>query len=166
MKTELSLNEIVKLVNESKLKIINVCGSPGSGKSTLSIKLSQMLNYKLIDLDDFLYNENCNRKSKEEDKLELGQILTEQNIVMDGTYSSTLECRIDKVDLFIFTKRNILLSLYRFIKRLLTSHKLKCGERLTRKTLTLIINYKSIEHNIFTKIIPTKKIIIYNGKLQ
>jgi adenylate kinase family enzyme len=161
--TELSFDELVKLVNERNLKTINVCGSPGSGKSTLSIKLSQILGYKLIDLDDYLYNENCKRKSKDEDILELKQVLTEQNIIIDGTYSSTLEYRIDKVDLFIFTKRNILLSLYRFTKRLLTAKNLKCGERLTWKTLTLIINYKKVENDIFTKLIPIENMVIYKG---
>lgn len=161
--TELSLNEIVKLINEKKMKTINVCGSPGSGKTTLSTKLSQALGYKLIDLDDFLYNENCNRKTKDEDILELKQILSEQNILIDGTYSSTLAYRIDKVDLFIFTERNVLLSLYRFVKRLFTAKNLKCGERLTVKTLTLILNYKKIEKDIFTDIIPTEKLVIYNG---
>ena len=161
--TKLLFDEIVKMVNERNLKTINVCGSPGSGKSTLSLKLSQILGYKLIDLDDFLYNENCNRKSKDEDILELKQVLTEQNILIDGTYSSTLEYRINKVDLFIFTKRNILLSLYRFTKRLLTAKNLKCGERLTWKTLTLILNYKKVENDIFTKLIPTEKLVIYKG---
>lgn len=161
--TDLSLNEIVKLINEKKMKTINVCGSPGSGKTTLSTKLSRALGYKLIDLDDFLYNENCNRKTKDEDILELKQILSEQNILIDGTYSSTLAYRIDKVDLFIFTERNVLLSLYRFIKRLFTANNLKCGERLTVKTLTLILNYKKIEKDIFTNIIPTEKLVIYNG---
>lgn len=161
--TELSFCEIVKLVSEKNLKTINVCGCPGSGKSTLSIQLSQTLGYKLIDLDDFLYNANCIRKSKDEDILELKQILDRQNILIDGTYSSTIEYRIDKVDLFIFTKRNILLSLYRFSKRLLTSKNLKCGERLTWKTLTLILNYKKIENDIFTILIPTGKLVIYTG---
>lgn len=159
--TELSLNEIVKLINEKKMKTINVCGSPGSGKTTLSTKLSQALGYKLIDLDDFLYNKNCNRKKKDEDILELKQILSEQNILIDGTYSSTLAYRIDKVDLFIFTERNVLLSLYRFVKRLFTAKNLKCGERLTVKTLTLILNYKKVEKDIFTKLIPSEKLVIY-----
>ncbi len=159
----LSFDEIVKLVKENNLKTINVCGSPGSGKSTLSIKLSQLLNFRLIDLDDFLYNENCNRKSKDQDILELRKILTEENIVIDGTYSSTLKYRIGKVDLFIFTKRNILRSLYRFIKRLFTANKIKCGERLTLKTLTLILNYKKVERNIFKILIPTKRLVICKG---
>lgn len=157
----LSINEIVKLVKENNLKTINVCGSPGSGKSTLSIKLSQLLNFRLIDLDDFLYNENCSRKSKDQDILELREIFTEENIVIDGTYSSTLKYRIDKVDLFIFTQRNVLLSLYRFVKRLITAKKIKCGERITLKTLTLILNYKKVESDIFNLLIPTEKLIIY-----
>ena len=160
---ELSFDEIVRLVKEKNIKTINICGSPGSGKSTLSIKLTQILCFKLIDLDYVLYKENCNRKSKDEDIVELKQVLTEQNILIDGTYSSTLEYRIDKVDLFIFTKRNILVSLYRFTKRLLKAKNLKCGERLTLKTLTLIINYKKIENDIFTILIPTEKLVIYRG---
>lgn len=159
----LSFDEIVKLIKENNLKTINVCGSPGSGKSTLSIKLSQLLNFRLIDLDDLLYNENCNRKSKDQDILELRKILTKENIVIDGTYSSTLKYRIDKVDLFIFTKRNVLRSLYRFVKRLFTANKIKCGERLTLKTLTLMLNYKKAESDIFKILIPTKKLVIYKG---
>lgn len=159
----LSFDEIVKLIKENNLKTINVCGSPGSGKSTLSIKLSQLLNFRLIDLDDLLYNENCNRKSKDQDILELRKILTKENIVIDGTYSSTLKYRIDKVDLFIFTKRNVLRSLYRFVKRLFTANKIKCGERLTLKTLTLMLNYKKVESDIFKILIPTKKLVIYKG---
>lgn len=161
--TVLSYYEIVNLVKENNLKTINVCGSPGSGKSTLSKNLSQLLTYKLIDLDDFLYNENCRRKTKDQDILELNEILREEKILIDGTYSSTLEYRIDKVDLFIFTKRNELLSLYRFFKRLITAKKLKCGERITLKTLTLILNYKKIESNIFKILNPTEKLIIYKG---
>lgn len=159
----LSFDEIVKLIKENNIKTINVCGSPGSGKSTLSIKLSQLLNFRLIDLDDLLYNENCNRKSKDQDILELRKILTEENIVIDGTYSSTLKYRIDKVDLFIFTKRNVLRSLYRFIKRLFTANKINCGERLTLKTLTLMLNYKKVESDIFKTLIPTKRLVIYKG---
>jgi adenylate kinase family enzyme len=159
----LSFDEIVKLIKENNLKTINVCGSPGSGKSTLSTKLSQLMCYKVIDLDDFLYNEKCKRKSKDQDILELRRILSEENIVIDGTYSSTLEYRIDKIDLFIFTKRNVLLSLYRFIKRLCTAKKIKCGERLTLKTLTLILNYKKVEADIFKILIPTNKLAIYKG---
>lgn len=159
----LSFEEIVKLIKENNLKTINVCGSPGSGKSTLSIKLSQLLNFRLIDLDDFLYNENCTRKSKDQDILEIRKILAEENIVIDGTYSSTLEYRIDKVDLFIFTERNVFRSLNRFIKRLFTAKKIKCGERLTFKTLTLILNYKKFESDIFKILIPTEKLAIYKG---
>jgi adenylate kinase family enzyme len=162
--TELAFDEIVKLVSNKKIKAINVCGSPGSGKSTLSKKLSEILGYKLVDLDDILYTENCKRKSTDEDILSLKQVLSEQDILVDGTYSSTLKFRSDKIDLFIFTERNILLSLYRFMKRLMTAKEIKCGERFTWKTFYLILNYKKVECEIFTKIIPTEKLIIYNNK--
>lgn len=160
---ELFFDEIVKHIKDKNLTRINICGSPGSGKSTLSIKLSKLLKYNLIDLDDFFYNENCNRKSKDQDIFELEHILSEDKIIIDGTYSSTLKYRVDKVDLFIFTKRKVLRNLYRFIKRLIKAKKIKCGERITLKTLTLILNYKKVESDIFNLIIPTEKLIIYKG---
>lgn len=112
-------------------------------------------------MDDILYKGNCKRKSKDEDILALKQVLAEQNILLDGTYSSTLKFRSDKIDLFVFTERNILLSLYRFMQRLFKAKEIKCGERFTWKTFYLIINYKKVENEIFTTLIPTEKLVIY-----
>lgn len=160
---ELTFDEILKLVSDKKIKSINVCGSPGSGKSTLSKKLSETLGFNLTDLDTVFYKENCVRNSKDDDIVALKQIFTGQEILVDGTYSSTLYFRSDKIDLFIFTKRDVCLSLYRFVKRLLIQKEIKCGERFTWKTFCLILNYKKVENEIFTKIIPTEKLIIYKG---
>lgn len=161
---ELFFNEIETMIRESNIRSINICGSPGSGKTTLATKLSKVIGFDLYDLDSLFYHDNCIRNTINEDKAALDQILAKDKIIIDGTYTSTIEHRLDKIDLFIFTKSSRWESLYRFLKRFLSTKKLKCGERLTVKTLYLILNYNKIEKEIFKLITPNHKLIIYNER--
>ena len=162
--TEHSLEEMLNLIKRNNIKSINVCGSPGSGKTTLAKNLALALGFEVFDLDTFFYDVRCNRISKEQDRLVLSKILDKKNYILDGTYSSTLKYRSEKIDLFIFIKSNVWRCLYRFLKRRITSTKRKCGEKITWKTLNLILKYKTIEAKIFADLIPNQKLIIYTGK--
>lgn len=158
---ELYFDEIVSMINESNMCSINICGSPGSGKSTLAEKLSKALEFELYDLDSYFYRDNCTRNSITDDKISLDFILSNNKFIIDGTYTSTIDYRIGKIDLFIFTKSSKWICLYRFIKRFVSNNKLKCGERLTLKTLYLILNYKIVEQNLFNSLMPNGNLIIY-----
>ena len=161
---ELFFNEIETLIRESNIRSINICGSPGSGKTTLANKLSKVIGFDLYDLDSLFYHDNCIRNTINEDKAALDQILVKDKVIIDGTYTSTIEHRLDKIDLFIFTKNSQWKSLYRFLKRFISNKNLKCGERLTTKTLYLILNYKRIEKELFKRITPSQKLIIYKDR--
>lgn len=161
---ELYFDEIVSMINELNMLSINICGSPGSGKSTLAEKLSKVLGFELYDLDSFFYRENCTRNSIADDKISLDFILSKNKFIIDGTYTSTIDYRIGKIDLFIFTKSSKWICLYRFIKRFISNKKLKCGERLTLKTLDLILNYKKAEQNLFNRLISNGNLIIYKDR--
>ena len=158
---ELFFDEIETMIRESNIRSINICGSPGSGKTTLANKLSEVIGFEMYDLDSLFYHDNCIRNTINEDKAALDQILVKDKIIIDGTYTSTIEHRFDKIDLFIFTKSSQWKSLYRFIKRYISNKNLKCGERLTIKTLYLILNYKRIEKELFKRITHSQKLIIY-----
>ena len=179
---------LVQLLKEAQgaPKAIILAGAPGAGKSSVVGEIISDLGLKVMNIDDFFIKNlrdagisldlkmadaegrSGAAKAMQAAQKEYQQVLAQEigagkNIVIDGTYSSTLEYRINKIDLFIFTKRDVLLSLYRFIKRLCTAKKIKCGERLTLKTLTLILNYKKVETDIFKTLIPTSKLVIYKG---
>ena len=158
---ELLFNEIETMIRESNIRSINICGSPGSGKTTLANKLSKVTGFDLYDLDSLFYHDNCIRHTINEDKAALDKILVKDKIIIDGTYTSTIEHRLGKIDLFIFTKSSQWKSLYRFLKRFIITKNLKCGERLTTKTLYLILNYKKIEQELFKCITPYQNLIIY-----
>jgi adenylate kinase family enzyme len=57
--------DIVRVLKTKKR--INIIGPPGSGKTTLCKKISIDLQMKLINLDDILFDSDCNLvKNKQE----------------------------------------------------------------------------------------------------
>lgn len=85
-----------------KAKKISIIGGPGTGKSTLARNLGKELNLPTYHIDGIHHTENWGIRDKEErDKIILG-IVNENKWVIDGTYRSTLEARIEKADLVIF----------------------------------------------------------------
>jgi len=63
------LSECVKDVKEKDIKRIFICGQSGSGKTTTSIRLAEMLNKKglkthIVELDDFFFPRGKHRVNK------------------------------------------------------------------------------------------------------
>lgn len=154
-------NNLLKFIAESKLTRINIIGSPASGKTTLTKQLGDDLELPIYDLDDFLYHNGCKRKNLDEDKIAISEILKNEKYIIDGTYSSSLSFRVNDVEMFIMIKGNKWQYLFRFLKRVILTSKLKCGERITLKTLSLIINYDKILNRKIIPSIPINKIVYF-----
>ena len=77
-------------------------GKTGSGKSTLANNLARKLELPVYHLDAIHHLSNWKiRDKKERDEIIL-QKIEEPKWVIDGTYTSTLEKRIEKADLIIY----------------------------------------------------------------
>ncbi len=122
-------------------KRINVVGSPGSGKSTLSNRLSKLLNIEMFDLDDYFYDNNCKRLNLNSTSLAINELLSNDYCIIDGTYTTTFQDRLNKLDLVILTNRNTILNIITFTIRFFTKKNLKCGERFTLKTSILLFKF-------------------------
>ncbi|AJS61499.1 DNA topology modulation protein [Paenibacillus sp. IHBB 10380] len=131
------------------MKRILVIGSGGSGKSTLSQRLSNILDIPVIHLDTYFWNPNWVPKTNEEwDKI-VEQFTNEDHWIIDGNYSRTMDIRIKKADLIIFLDMPRFLCIYRIIKRRIMYHKKtrpdmneECPEKLDWEFIKWVWNYR------------------------
>ena len=82
-------------------KII-IIGCPGSGKSTMTFKLKDKLNYPVLHLDQIYHIDNENHITREElvEKVEEFAQANE-NWIIDGNYVSTVEQRVKLADTIV-----------------------------------------------------------------
>lgn len=98
-------------------KII-IIGCPGSGKSTLTFKMQEMLKYPVLHLDKIYHINNNEHISREEliDKVN-NFALSNNNWIIDGNYISTIEQRIKLADIIILFDFNTKICIENAINR-------------------------------------------------
>ena len=84
------------------MKKIVVIGCPGSGKSTLSIKLNQILNIPLHHLDMMYWNSDKSTVERSVFIQRLENVLDNDSWIIDGNYISTMALRLSHCDTVIF----------------------------------------------------------------
>jgi adenylate kinase family enzyme len=109
--------EFVCLVRESLMEKIVIIGSPGAGKTTLAVELEKILRIKVFHLDRIFWDRGWKRKSRDTRIDILYKIVQEKQWIIEGTYLSSSEPRLEEADTIIFLDIPLLLCLWRVIKR-------------------------------------------------
>ena len=97
---------------------ILILGLNGSGKSTLANKLGKILNLEVFHLDKLYFKPGWKAVEKEEWPRIVQNVIDKDKWIIDGTYPSSLDRRIERSDTIIFLNFNKLLCLYRIIIRI------------------------------------------------
>ena len=84
------------------MKKIMVIGCPGSGKSTFSGALHNVIGIPLFHLDMMYWNEDRTIVEKKVFRERLENTIQKSEWIIDGNYSSTLELRMQACDTVIF----------------------------------------------------------------
>lgn len=100
-----------------KYKKIIIIGSPGSGKTYCSKKISEITNIPVYHLDDFYWDKNWIEKEHSEWMKIQRELLSCNKYIIDGNYLNSLEMRINKSDLIIYMDKKMIVCLKGFIKR-------------------------------------------------
>ncbi len=153
---------------------ILVIGSPGSGKSTLSFRLSERLNIPIVHLDKLFWKEGWVERSKEEfDRLLMAE-LEKESWIIDGNYGRTIDLRLKYVDTVIFFDYNRFVCLWRIVKRVVTNlGKVRadmakgCPERFDWEFLKYVWEFPDKQRNKILNLLSTNsriRVIIVNSR--
>lgn len=97
---------------------IMIIGSPGSGKSTYTRRMSQRLNYPIFYLDRYWHQTDYSMAAKKHlDFLQAEFMRAHQNCIVDGNYSSLMPTRMKQADLIIWLRVPRVIAIKRVINR-------------------------------------------------
>ncbi len=96
---------------------IIVVGNSGTGKSILSEKIARITDYPLMHLDSVWHTTDYSDDAKLWFKQQQLLFMKQDNWIIDGNYSGTMDLRIPQADVIIWLKLNRYRSLVRVVKR-------------------------------------------------
>lgn len=127
---------------------ILVIGSGGSGKSTFSLRLGEILDIGVVHLDSLYWKPGWVESDKAEWAHRVHKLISEDAWILDGNYSGTLVERVEACDTVIFLDVSRLTCLWRVLKRAMRHYGETrpdmpggCPERLDLKFMLWIWNY-------------------------
>ena len=128
-------------------KII-VIGSGGAGKSTLAVRLGEILDIEVVHLDALYWKPGWREESRPEWEETVRRWAGRGAWILDGNYGGTLDIRLDKADAVIFLDlprslciRRVLSRRLRYARRSRPDMAPGCPERLDLEFLRYLWKY-------------------------
>lgn len=100
------------------MKRIAIIGNAGSGKSTLSQKLSQITDLPVYHLDKYFWGPNWARPNINEYRVVHDALCDKDQWIIDGMNLRLLEYRVERADIIIFLDFPRYICFWRIFKRM------------------------------------------------
>ncbi|TFB22932.1 DNA topology modulation protein [Filobacillus milosensis] len=99
------------------MKRVILIGSPGSGKSTMSTELAEILNLELYHLDNIFWKPGWVSVPRDEQIEITKKLVNQKTWMIDGNYAGTLDLRLERADFVVFFDLPRWVCMYRIFKR-------------------------------------------------
>jgi adenylate kinase family enzyme len=103
--------------SEKPISRINVVGTSGSGKSTFSRRLSELLEYPYVEMDKIFWKPEWKQSEDEEFFTALRSSLQGPKWILDGNYTRALSIKWEKIDLVVWLDYSFPRTLFQAIRR-------------------------------------------------
>lgn len=153
---------------------IAIIGMSGSGKSTFSDKLGRKLNRPIIHLDKEFWTSAWKKRysSREEWNNLIREWVKQDQWIIDGNYSSSLEVRLNRADTIIFFNLPKWLCLWRAFVRIFNRQQPidkpeGAKEKISWELVKFILTYPKAEMRTLVKSYENKcKIFVVRNNLE
>lgn len=156
-------------------KKIAIVGAPGTGKTTLSNKLSEIFHIEATHIDGLHHLENWQIRDKtERDKMIL-DVVKKDEWIIDGTYKSTLKNRFEAADLIIWLDFSTFNQLKGIVSRYLKNKGIEkpeipgCKEKLDKEFFFYVLKYNKQKRKYIVQNlegINKSKILIFKNRTE
>ena len=161
-------------LEEGNYRIL-VLGAPGSGKSTLTSRLSISLKTEAIHLDKYYWQPNWVETESEVWDFKINELLNKESYIMDGNYITSLSERIKYATHIVYLDIPWYTSVYRIIMRMIKYRNkprpdmnAECKERLNLEFIQFLIwaikFNSSYKNNIIDILSNTQYEVLHNAK--
>lgn len=157
------------------IKRISIVGGCGTGKTTLANNLSSTLDLPVCHLDGLHHLKDWEIRDKTERDEMIIKKINEDKWVIDGTYPSTLDARIERSDLVIYLDYSSFAQIKGVLKRFFKNHGKEkeeipgCKEQMTLEFFLYVLNWrKNKRPNVIKHIekVDKKKLLIFKNRGQ
>ena len=135
---------------------ICIIGGPGTGKTTLSNKLSKIYNIPVTHIDGIHHLANWQPRDKNERDQIILSLIEKEKWIIDGTYKSTLKQRLEKADLVIWLDYSTFAQMKGILKRYLQNKGKEkaeipgCKEKMDSEFFFYTLNFRRKKRHYIT----------------
>ena len=154
---------------------ISIIGGCGTGKTTLANNLGNCLNLPVCHLDGLHHLKDWEVRNKDVRDAMIKDKINEEKWVIDGTYPTTLDLRLERSDLVIWLDYSSISQLKEVFKRYFKNHGKEkedipgCKEQMTLEFFLYVLKWrKNKRPKIVTHIekADKKKLLVFKNRRQ